>query len=247
MKIAILLTGEIRHKNQILEFIDYVKNQFDFCDTSHIYFQTWENQADNELIQQIKKKVHKLLITPSPKQLEKGYELKITMPEKSYNTFCMFTGISYLCEIINFEDYDYVCRYRNDLYIKDNFEDWLKVLSLPNVDYICPILIWMFDDGCNDHFGISKSKHFKKIWYNSAFELDLIFKYLKDTPETVILKKLKFYNLNSYFRIPEEYKLYHHIIKNNKVDIPSLNSYMHEFMKYKLSNIKNTKDFIKFT
>jgi hypothetical protein len=147
----------------------------------------------------------------------------------------MLYGIGVLCDHLQTK-YDFVCRWRNDLFLKDDLKIWINILENDQIDYVYPILLWMFNDGCNDHFGIAKQNNFMKIWANTHRQLKLIFSEWKNTPETYILKRLQINQMSSAFIIPEYLSIHKEkheflLLENGTVNPEKLNSYMKNYMK----------------
>lgn len=247
MKIAIFISGIIKKEDEVIRCIDSIKEQFSFCEVCHIYFQTWTDTCSEDILKIIRNKVYRVVLNEMPPKLTSKEYLEMQDVKKSDNVFCMLTGISNLCNEIDKNYYDFICRCRNDLFIEDDFSEWLEVLKSNECDYICPLALWVFDDCCNDHFCIAKPDVFFRVWNFSQYELKLIFMFIKLCPEKLLLTRIRFYKIKAYFTIPKNYILYNNIIENYNIKIESLNEYMKKFIIIKLRKISQIKSkFIKF-
>ena len=125
--IAVLVSGLMRNKiSYLLDVINNIKTQFSFIEKVDIYFQTWESTEKypykEEDLNKIKENVFYVLVIPFPDKLNENEYLNIVDTEKfSFNVFCMLYGIGILCDHLQTK-YDYVCRWRNDLFLKDDLK-----------------------------------------------------------------------------------------------------------------------------
>lgn len=249
-RIAVLMSGIIREDvNEIIANICNIKTQLSCLGQVDVYFHTWEPQGkymyEEEALNRIRNEVYFLLTSPFPEKFPDEYNIRTleNPPVHSYNVLCMLYAIGQLCRCVT-EDYDYVCRLRNDLYLQDNFKTWGKLIDNKSADYIYPMSLWTFYDCCNDHFGMATKENFMKLWRRDWFQLRKDFKEINDCPEKMLLHKLRENKMNVFYVIPKSYRYKGvDMISNGEVQIDTLNGYMQGYMTQFLNTYKGNKIF----
>ncbi len=221
-KIAILISGQIRIYKENLDFLKKIFSEFDY----EIFAALWENQNETEEfcnLYQIKniKKIQ-----------QKNWEDKIGKIQyvfgeenRSYqlvNIFHMWHSISENVKFLDEQfkiynaDYDYVCRFRTDLFsnkIPNNIQT--QILKLKNNEIIFPENL--HSRGLNDLFFICNFRTFLEF-KNVMYYLD---KFIEEKRP-----------------LSSEYFLYH-FVKKNSLKIKIINNLLIDIFDVKNKSHKN--------
>lgn len=247
--LAIIISGEIRHESyaEQLKMIQNIIAQFNsvkslfYC--VDLYFQTW-SKTDKKIIDELMKTelIYKLIIDDEPDQLLNGYY--IHNHQKSYNVYCMFTGVYNIFKSFD-KNYDYVCRCRNDLNIEFDASLWFYELQKNENTYICPPLLWMGNDGINDHFCICSKNVFEKTWgFWNIDNLKTMFTTIHTTPETTLYLQAIYNNIDIIEIFP---KVFNDYIVDGKIKFESVNKYMFPYIYFYISLFKENGTYYKYT
>lgn len=258
MSIAILISGAIREQvnlNLALDVIDNLKEQFSFMDKVDIYFTTWNpikaniddkydldyRSYNKEFIDKIRSKVTYLYLFDRPEDYDHKYDVKIMQePEMTVKFYRMFYGVNLLCENLQ-QDYDYVCRCRNDIILKGDFKQSIENLKNNIFDYETTYSFWTYNDCVTDQFCITTQENFFKVWKNDKKEIFRMLEEWKQGPDKCIRFKLDLNNIKYRLFLPVYY-LFKTIIyvENSEIIIKNTNGYMHSFLE-KIALLKNLK------
>jgi GR25 family glycosyltransferase involved in LPS biosynthesis len=208
--IAILVSGEVTNINLHVSVIDFIRNQFSYIETVHIYFHMWDSNeviySEND-INIIKSKVDFLYTDPKPHPLD----------TISISSLCVMLGVHALSKHLK-QQYTYVCKWRNDVELQSDFEKWTEIVDESESVYITPPLLWMGDDGCNDHMGICKYQTFMEVFGDNTYEfLNFTDKNWGTCTETTLLIQLLFNHVKIFEYIPEFYYFHDIFVQNGRI------------------------------
>lgn len=240
--VAVLVTGAIRNSiDMIVENIQRIKKSMGNMDV-HVYFHTWNPNAEfpytEEDLNRVQNEVHFCMTSP---ELDKAMCMDVLAKcihatDMGYKTFSMFYAIYQLSNVVT-DRYDYVCRLRNDLCIVDSFDPWFELLDNKVAQYVVPISLYTYNDGCSDHFGIATQENFRKLWHGSWFDLLRDFIDINECPEKMLIAKMNRLGFKIYCTIPYYYRFKEtELIVDGKIIMDKINLYMVNY----LSNFANS-------
>jgi FkbM family methyltransferase len=256
--IAILINGAIRNHvspNYVFDVIDNLRDQFSFIEKVDIYFGTWKQvknkhdkytneyyDYDESFLNKIKDKVDYFYTFDRPEDFDDNYKITtIEFPEESLKFYRMFYQIYLLCQQLEENGtYDYVCRCRNDLIIRGNFQKSIENIRNNISDYETSYTYWVRDDCMNDHFCITTQENYLKVWKNDKTEIYRMFSEWNETGEKLNLFKVQVNKINYNLFLPSYYlfkkKLF---VENSKIQIKNINLYLRSYIRNHLCKYNN--------